>query len=84
MLRRIDWAAADEEEEEEAMATDGTQRPNFCRLVWQARGLVWGCDAAIFRLLSNAIIVMKCTHLKRFAGPFQSSGHCPGALVPQV
>ena len=84
MLRRIDWAAADEEEEEEAMATDGAQRPNYCRLVWQVRGSVWGCNADIFRLLFDAIIVMQCTHLKRLAGFSQPSGHSPGALVPQV
>ena len=70
MLRRIDWAAADEEEEEEAMATDGAQRPNYCRLVWQVRGSVWGCNADIFRLLFDAITAMQCTHLKRAAGPF--------------
>lgn len=40
MLRRIDWAAADEEEEEGdhgAMEIGEPKQPNYCRLVWQVR-----------------------------------------------
>ena len=50
MLRRIDWNAGREEEEEAAEAEGGKppRPPNYCHLVWQVRwaALGWACAAA--------------------------------------
>lgn len=39
MLRRIQWDAEEEEEQEGMEEAEAPKAPNYCRLVWQVRGM---------------------------------------------